>query len=489
MRPWGVALLSGWLSVAAWAAPAVPLADDGEAARAAAITRLRAAAPRAVCRDQAVASQTYGSACASRAFPAPPMLQAPTFRWTISPGWWGVWSPFLIGDKVLTGSCNNDDHKGLSALDMRSGKTLWRIAGICDEGSRRGSMGQAAFFGLDAQTVLFTLGRDDGKPSDHFVVDVQAGKIVQTLTPAKRGGSRLMDGVFMVITNAEREQTTYLNALNTKMDQVLWRHDQFRYKCDKLDPNCLPVFAPGAGDDGIQFYSATAKDQPEPPTRQLHAFEVRSGKLLWKRSDQPVAYTWNSRDHRSDDGAAMVADGKVIIKESRLVDRSTGDTEVLLRALAPRTGETVWTTEPLADWAQGRRVLKVGNRIAAGSALVVEIDRDGQRELQGYRLADGQALWRRPAHALARLTASSGGVFLVAEQARQGSDEALILQGLDGQTGTLLWTTRLPGHNLPFVGEWGVDDAHTTLLQGPSWRIGADGAIYGVSMTGAYKLQ
>lgn len=487
-QPNPVLLFSSLLAITAPVAGA-PLPDDSDAARNAAIARLRSAPSRTVCRDSSVATQAYGTACASREFPAPPMLQAPQFRWTVNPGWWSVWSPFLIANKVLTGSCNNDDNKGLSALDMRTGKTLWRIAGICDEGRRRGSMGQAAFFGLSAETALLMLSRDDGKPSDYYVIDVKAGRILRTLKPAKRGGSRLYNGVFMVITNAEKDQTTYLNGLDVEMERIVWRHDLFRYKCDKLDRHCLPVFAPGAGHDGIQFYSATAKDQPDPPTRQLHAFDVQSGRLLWKRTDQPVSHTWSSRDYRSDDGAAMVADGKVIIRETRMTDRQTGETEVRLHALAPHSGATVWTSEPLAEWSGGRRTLSMGNRIAAGETLVVEIDIDGAREFRGYRLADGQAAWRRPANPRAVLTASSGGVFLAAESVRTDSEETLVLQGIDGLTGTLLWSTRLPGHNLPFVGEWGIDDLHTTLLQGPSWRIGPDGAIYGVTMKGAYKLQ
>ncbi|MFN8582491.1 MAG: hypothetical protein U0163_16140 [Gemmatimonadaceae bacterium] len=64
------------------------------------------------------------------------------------------------------------------------------------------------------------------------------------------------------------------------------------------------------------------------------------------------------------------------------------------------------------------------------------------------------------------------------------------LQGLDGETGTLLWTTILPGHNLLLDAQWGIQDARSgTTAQGPSWRIGRDGAIYGVTLTGAYKLQ
>jgi outer membrane protein assembly factor BamB len=460
--------------------------DDSATARNAAIARLRSAPAQNVCRDTSVASQTYGTTCASREFPAPPMLEAPKFRWTVNPGWWSVWSPFLIGNKVLTGSCNNEDNKGLSAFDMRTGKTLWRISGICNEGNRAGSMGQAAFY---EETVLFILGRDDGKPTDFYVVDVKAGKILRNLKPVKRGGTKSLDGVFMVITQSEKDKTTYLNGLNAEMDRILWRHDLFRYKCYGLDRDCLPVFTPGAGHDGIQYFSITAKDQPDPPTRQLHAFDVQSGKLLWKNSDQPVANIWNSTDYRSDDGSPLVADGKVITKITRLTDRRLGSTDIALRAQDARTGAGVWTSAPIAEWADGRKVLKMGNRIASGDTLIVEIERDSSKDLLGYRLADGKLMWRRPAYLNTMLTASAGGMFLVAESTRTDTEQIIKLQGLDGQTGTLLWSTNLPGHNLPFTGEWGIDDMHSSLLQGPSWRIGPDGAIYGITLKGVYKLQ
>ncbi len=468
---------------------AIATPDDSAAARKAAIARLRSAPARSVCSDTSVGSQTYGTTCASREFPAPPMLEAPKFRWTVNPGWWSVWSPFLIGNKVLTGSCNNDDNKGLSALDMRTGKTLWRIAGICDEGNRAGSMGQAAFYELTPETVLFTLGRDDGKPTDYYVVDVKAGKILRSLKPVKRGGTKLLDGVFMVITQSEKDKTTYLNGLNAEMDRILWRHDTFRYKCDKLERDCLPVFTPGAGHDGIQYFSITAKDQPDPPTRQLHAFDVRGGALLWKNADQPVANNWRSTDYRSDDGPPLLADGKVIVKVARLTDRRLGSTDIALLALDARTGATVWTSEAIPEWADGGRVRKMGNRVASGDTLIVEFEGDSAKEFLGYRLADGKLMWRRPAHLNAMLTASAGGMFLVAQNIRTDTEQTIKLQGFDGQTGTLLWSTDLPGHNLPFTGEWGIEDLHTTLLQGPSWRIGPDGAIYGITMKGAYKLQ
>lgn len=56
--------------------------------------------------------------------------------------------------------------------------------------------------------------------------------------------------------------------------------------------------------------------------------------------------------------------------------------------------------------------------------------------------------------------------------------------------GTLLWTTTLPGHNLDFDGGWGIEpDPRRGGSQGPAWRIGRDGAICGVTLTGAFKLQ
>ncbi|MFN8582493.1 MAG: hypothetical protein U0163_16150 [Gemmatimonadaceae bacterium] len=101
---------------------AAPVPDDSPASRAAAMARLRAAVPADVCADSSKMSRTYGTTCASREFQAPPLLAPPTMVWETKPGWWGVWSPFLVGDLMLTGSCNNDGGEGLSALDMKTGR-------------------------------------------------------------------------------------------------------------------------------------------------------------------------------------------------------------------------------------------------------------------------------------------------------------------------------------------------------------------------------
>lgn len=499
MKPWMAWCTGMWLawcapayavddtSLPAWAA-AVPEADDSDAARQAALARLRTAPAHEPCQDPSAASQAYGSTCASREFAAPPLLQAPTFRWKADFGWWAVWSPFLIDGKVLTGSCNNDDHKGLSALDMRTGKALWRIGQICDEGRRAGSMGTARFYELGPQTVLFTLGRDDGKPEDYHVVDVRAGKIVRSLSPVRRGPWAWQDGVFWVVTRSTPDKVTYLNGLNAEMDQVMWRHDSFRLRCDALDPHCEPVFSPGAGNAGIVYFSATAKDQPEPATRQLHAFDSRTGKLLWRHTGQPEFSVLHKPGFRSDDGVPIVADGKVIIRLGQYLQADRNGRAMSLRALDAKTGATLWTTAPMPLGFGFQKGLRLGNRIAVRDLLVAEYQGEGGKQLVAYRLSDGQPVWRRLASQDAVLTASAGGVFYMAETQRNGKEQTLVLQGYDGQSGTRLWTAHLPGHNLPFLSEWDINAAPSTLLQGPSWRIGRDGAIYGVSMTGAYKL-
>jgi outer membrane protein assembly factor BamB len=479
-------------------AAAIP--DDSEATHQAAIARLRSAPPREVCRDKSGAIGVYGSACATREFAAPPLLEAPKFQWTVNPGWWGVWSPFLSGNLILTGSCNNEDNKGLSALDMRTGKTVWRISNICEEGNRGGSMGQVAFFPLRDGTVLFYFGRDDGPQGDHYLLDVKAGKILRTLKPVKRGGLIPRDGLIMVQTYSIKEKTSYLNGLSEDMGQLRWRLDLFRSPCEDPLAGCPKVFSPGAYSDGIQYFSITAKDQPEPPTRQLHAIEVQSGKLLWKHADQPVY----RGVERSDDGTPMVADGKVIIRVGGLLgamSRAGGYSSHALRALDAKTGKILWTTESFPtyfkqewlparpEWGTHRAVHEqtLGNIIAVGDMLIVEVH-DRLKEFWGYRLADGKLMWRRPVAVSTRLTAASGGVFYTVLPGTP-EDEIDLFQGLDAQTGTLLWSTKLPSHNLNLVGEWGLNDLHSNLLQGPSWRIGRDGAVYGVTLRGVFKLQ
>ncbi len=464
------------------------VADDSAAARDAAITRLRATAPRSACADAAAMSRTYGTTCNSREFPAPPILSAPAFAWQTKPGWWGAWSPFLVGNLMLTGSCNNDDNAGLSALDMKTGKTVWRIGDICKVGNRRGSTGNVAFHELSSGEVLLIYPRENGEPTDFYVIDVKAGHIVHSLKPVANLTLRGHGGSFVGLNQSNQDGFSSVIGLSPALDKMLWRNGGFRLAMRNDDPRYMPTFSPSAMVDGILFMTARSKDQAEPPTRQLHAIDLRTGQTLWRHRDQPVAERSNTSAWRSDDGTPMVAGGKVVIRVQGLLGaagigrKPDGDA---LRALDPRSGNVAWTTKAVP----GQRI---GNYIAAGDMLIVETERGGTREVWGYRLSDGALAWRRPINKEMKLLASSGGVFHLSERTTQasGGGRDYRLQGVDGQTGTLLWTTTLPGHNLDFDGGWGIEpDLRRGGSQGPSWRIGRDGAIYGVTLTGAFKLQ
>lgn len=481
----GLLGLSILLSASPLAAAVIP--DDSPAARDAALSRLRAAPPREVCAETLAMSSTFGTSCASREFPALPILTAPRKAWEVKPGWWGAWSPFLVGDLMLTGSCNNDGNEGVSALDTKTGRFVWRIASICAAGNRRGSMGQVAFHELPSGEVLLIYPRENGEPTDHYVIDVKAGRIVRTLTPARRGPTRSAGGVFTVVNQSTANGHSYISALSPEMDRIVWQNFDFRLAMpDNLDPRYTPTFSAPAASGGVLYQTARSKDQPEPPTRQLHAIDLRTGRTLWRHTAQPVVEQGNTSagvtSYRSDDGLPMVAGGRVIIRVQGLlgpVRIGLPPAGEGLRALDARTGATLWTTTPVP----GQTII---NRVAVGDILAVEVETGNVRQIWGYRLVDGRLAWRRPVARGARLLASSGGVFYVSERTPAKDFQ---LQGFDGETGLLLWSTVLPGHNLDFDGRWGIQDGRGGASQGPSWRIGRDGAIYGVTLQGAFKLQ
>lgn len=465
-------------------------ADDSPAARTAAVARLRAAPSMPVCADPGAMGRTFGTTCNSREFPAPAMLEAPKIVWQTRPGWWGAWSPLLVADLMLTGSCNNDGNAGLSALDLRTGKTVWRIAEICTVGNRRGTTGNVAFFELPSGEVLMVYPRDNGEPTDYYVVDVKAGRIVRSLTPAANVTLRGLGGSLTGVNQSNREGVSNLIGFNPSLDQVLWRNRGFRLAMRNDDVHYQPTFSPAVRTDDVLLLSARSKDQPDPATRQLHAIDVRTGETLWRHTDQPAVErsSGGGGAWRSDDGVPMVAGGKAIIRVQGLLGaaahgtKPTGDA---LRAFDPRSGAIAWTTQPIAGTL-------IENRVAVGDVLVVEVVQGGTRALWGYRLSDGAAAWRRSVSAQTHVLASAGGVLYASERRAyaDGRNKDYSLQALDGRTGTLLWTTTVPGHNLDFEGGWGIEpDPRRTASQGPAWRIGRDGAIYGVTLTGAFKLQ
>ena len=475
---------------------AAPVPDDSQSARDAAKARLRAAPRTVVCADPAIGSRRYGTNCASREFNAPPRLEAPRQRWSLEPGWRGLWSPYLIGDLLLTGSCFNETHQGLSAIDQRTGKVLWRNAKPCREGGRNGSVGITALYEWKPGQVLWVFNREDGKPVDYMIVDLRNGAIVGTVTPPRRGALRQRDGVFITVSNSKQDQALYLNGLSPQLDQPLWRLEGFHRECDAFSRFCDGAVSTSAGSDGVEYISVMPKDQPDPPAKQLHAIDARTGRLLWRHQAQPVTLMGpGDIQRRSDDGAPMVADGRVIIR----VDGTLGPVPVTsspgsfaYRALHAKTGEILWTTEALPryfkePWAGTTSQMR-GTRIAAGNMLITEVlsGDENTKELWAYRLADGSLAWRRPVSRELRLMASAGGVIHVSISGNGGPTHSL--QGLDSQTGTLLWSTEVVAHNNPVTGGWAIEGPETNVFLGPFFRIAPDGAIYGTTVTTAYRM-
>ena len=478
-------------------APASPSGDDSllESARLAAITRLQEARATAtlgasVCGDAAVGSRKWGTSCASREFSAPPLLEAPKLRWQVDYGWWGTWSPWIGEGLLLTGSCANETNQGLSALDLQTGKMRWKLASICQEANRNGSMGSAAFHEAGPGKVFFALRREDRPGIDWMLIELKTGRVLEQYKPVKNGGTTEVGGAFSVFTTSKEKQRSYLNLLSPKLDRIVGRYEEFRFGCPLSENQCPPTnFSLPAASDGLLFLSGMSVDQAEPPTRQLHAFEVATGALRWRHTDQPTRKVDGSgRKVRSDDERPMIVDGKVII---RLEDENSH----MLRAFDPTSGRILWTTDKQPRRVMNKRGLlqphKLSTWIGAGKLIVGHVTSDDKCELLGWSTSDGKQRWSREVPRDLNLTASAGGVFYTAytiDKPGNMNDE-LEISGYEAATGTKLWSTIIPAHNRPFTGEWSITTIDFGAAGGPGWRIGPDGAIYGVTLKGAYKLQ
>ena len=474
-------LLILFISICAEVPAQVP--DDSPAAREAAIARLQRSVPCKVCGEASAISMPYGTNCNSREFQAPPVLAAPAKQWELNPGWWGVWAPVPIGNVVLTGSCNNDGNEGLSAIDKNTGKIVWRIANICGVGNRRGSTGKVAIYALPSGEALLVYPRGDGGATDYYVVNIKTGKIVRTLSPARTGPMRYRSGIFTVLNQTSKEGYSYISALSADLSSVRWQNSDFKLAMtNNLDPLYTPTFAAPASWNDILFQTARSQDQREPFTRQLHAIDLHTGKTLWKHTAQPVMLKRNGLSYRSDDGIPMIAEGKVIIRLQSM--EWPGAYASGLRALDPGTGKILWTI----DAASGQQLF---NRVSACGILVTEVVINGQRGLVGYRLSDGSIAWRRPLSKNARLLTSSGGAFYVGERIVDANNRYKDhrLQGFDGLTGTLLWTGSYPDYYLglgTLNTGWDIENANSVT---PDWIIDGDGAIYGITLKGIFKLK
>lgn len=462
--------------------------DDSPKAREAAIARLKKVTTYTPCEDASGMTRAFGTTCNSREFAAPPILDAPRVQWEINPGWWSVWAPFLSGNYMLTGSCNNETNAGLSIIDKSSGKIVWRISNICAVGNRRGSMGSVQFFELPSSEVLMLYAREDGGPADYYVINLKTGKIVRSLKLIKPGAPiRNYGNVFTAVTQSSKNGYSILSGLNTSLDKVLWENTGFRLAMpDKLDPHYQPTFSAGAAEDGILFLSARSKDQTDPPTRQLHAIDLKDGKTLWRHTDQPVTEKSGNKTYRSDDGLPIIVNHKVIIRVKGLDGATVPNGEPYgeaLRAFDKNTGKILWTTKP-----QPKQ--QIINRIGAGPVVVAEVVTGKEKEIWGYNTTDGKLVWKRKISGNAGLLCGSGGAFYVGERIVDENNKwkDTKLQGFDGETGTLLWTGSLPERFFQYDvnSPWNIESKIGGL---PVWTIDRDGAIYGVTLKGAYKLK
>lgn len=229
--------------------------DDSPKARDAAIARLKNNSVYKPCGDASNMTRQFGTTCNSREFAAPPILSAPKIEWEINPGWWSVWTPFVTENYVLTGSCNNETNAGLSIIDKKTGKIIWRISNICAVGNRRGSMGSIQFFELPSNEVLMYYAREDSSPADYYVISFKTGKIVRSLNLVKPGAPiRNYGDVFTAVTQSFKNGYSILSGLNTSLDKVLWENTNFQLAMkDKSDPHYQPTFSAGASEDGILF--------------------------------------------------------------------------------------------------------------------------------------------------------------------------------------------------------------------------------------------
>lgn len=470
-----------FISVSSVVSAQVP--DDSPAAREAAIARLQKATPCKVCDGSSAISMPYGTNCNTREFQAPPILSAPVKQWELNPGWWGVWPPVPVGNVILTGSCNNDGNEGLSAIDKTTGKIVWRIGNICAVGNRRGSTGKVAIYALPSGEALLIYPREDGGATDYYVVNIKTGKIVRTLSPVKTGPMRYRSGLFTVLNQSSKDGFSYITALSADLGSIQWQNKEFKLAMtNNLDPLYTPTFTAPASSGGILFQTARSKDQSEPFTRQLHAIDLKTGKTRWRHTEQPVMLKRNGLSYRSDDGIPMIADGKVIIRlQSMQWPKAYASG---LRALDPVTGKILWTIDAVPD-------RQFAARVSACGILINEVTTGNNRELIGYRLADGTIAWRRPLSKNAHLLTSSGGAFYVGERIVDDNSRYKDhrLQGFDGLTGTLLWTGSYPDYYLGLGTAntgWDIENPNSIT---PDWIIDGDGAIYGITLKGIFKLK
>jgi outer membrane protein assembly factor BamB len=490
----------------------VPVPDDSESSRQAAITRLRKGARHPVCPGVSNEVPTHwGTACGTREFEAPPLLEAPKLQWLMNVGWYSA-NPFvLVGNRLFVISCgmSHEAHNALSAFDTKTGKVVWSNKQLC-EGVLTDREPDRVF-ALPNEVLMVAMWRSEGYRQ--FQVDMKTGKLLSEQKKVMYLWNVELFGSNFVSHNlANKGTSSFIAAQDIDRGLPLWKTEGFVGDCRTWGnpERCISYrISNFAFANGILYASAASKSQAV-PARQLHAIDMQSGKVLWKHTEQPIVYKLGKDEYKpSNDTSPMVVDGKVIIRvEGQLgwvSHDGFGPGSVSFRALDARTGEMVWTTDPIPtsfdeEWLpRGRLPQKsqdVGVHLVAGNMLVTMVTgkEPGHREVWAYRLSDGRPAWRRSfeeSEGDLGMGASAGGVLYLMSLYRYTK------MALDAETGTRLWTFSTPTdpdspdyyYLLPGRKNDPIDSRMGEIDWSYDWVIGPDGAFYGIRPQGPFKLR
>ncbi len=464
--------------------------DDSPTAVRAAVDRLRKAQLRPACPDDKTQSPRYlGTACATREFNGPAILEQPTLRWWSKPA--NLWSDnrFVLNDKFLFllscpwGGEYSDRGKGLFAFNVQSGKVVWSNKQICEKVPE------------DSFRRLYIL--SDGRllviaNRMAIYVDSGSGKLLSA-EAKKTNWTRLEQAKDGIVFNWSNKESGYMIMLDEGLTEPKWKSEFFPAKCppstrEDVCPN--PYVAQYAIGGGQIFVSVPNIASNGLPLRQLHALDQNSGQVIWKHEKQlPLETRWGHPDQKAfaHDGSPMLADGKVIIR----LDSEIGFS---FRALNPKDGSVIWDT-PFLPHESSKRP-----HIVAGAMLIAmtEIDDHKGREVWAFNLKDGKPAWhRRTAENGGYIAASAGGVIYLmtaSEDCNRGLQNGVIV-ALDSETGTQLWSFTAPllheTINLgPTANEYDPKGGrYKEPLWSHDWVIGPDGGIYGANSQGPYKIK
>ena len=471
--------------------------DDSDSARQNAIKRLRQRVAQCTGPGkEGTAAQRRGP-CNDATNGATPLLARPTLKWKLDRYFGALPSGSIVKDRLFALHCNttDDPQNGLYAINSKNGKALWRNQNACmgpiGEGDTR-RISEA-----NDHTVEVTVERTSSGTAI-YRFESRSGRLLDQSSHAPKGRLVQQVGpVWIGYSPGSVGERCTVEAYDSRFKKPLWAIRSVE-ACVGARPGHF------VHDNAIVFTSAAAADPKGPQQRQLHAIALQTGTVLWRHSDQQMAFVTGQKRQRTSDAWPMLADGKVIFRLDGELGWLTSDTEgvssVSFRALDARTGASVWTTEPISLWlripraTRGMKMQNIESQHLVDDMLVVVISghENRQRELWAYRLKDGEAAWYRAVESpesdsiMPPSVVSAGGVlyWVVGNS----------VTAFDAQTGTLLWQYA-DNQQTTLVRKIGANELRATLFVNQSGiplarccTVGVDSALYVDSPSGLFKL-